>query len=83
MTTAEFNLKYKDYLVERHYGLDIQDDKVIAYLDELFEKELIKIPEFKFFQIKLKFNYACFYSSGLTPEKESEIEKRINELVKN
>lgn len=83
MTVEQFNEKYSDFLEERHYGLDIHDEKVIAYLDEVFETELTKIPGFSYAQIKLKFNSSRFYSTGLTSERESEIERKINELVKN
>lgn len=83
MTVEQFNEKYEHFLEERHYGLDIDNEKVIAYLDEVFETELTKIPGFTYSQIKLKFNSSRFYSTGLTTERESEIEKKINELVKN
>ena len=33
MTTTEFNEKYKDYLNNGHYGLDIHIPSVISYLD--------------------------------------------------
>jgi len=83
MTANDFNEKYSEYLEERHYGLDIHDEKVIAYLDEIFENELTKIPGFTYSQIKLKFNSSRFYAEGLPEGKDSEIEKKINELVKN
>jgi len=82
MTVQQFNEKYKNFLEERHYGLDIHDEKVINYLDNLFENELTKIPGFTYSQIKLKFSSSRFYATGLTPEKESEIESTINALVK-
>ena len=40
-TNKEFNDKYKDYLEEGHYGLDINHLKVIEYLDSIFQ-DLIK-----------------------------------------
>lgn len=83
MTAEQFNEKYSEYLEERHYGLDIHDEKVIAYLDEVFENELTKIPGFTYSQIKLKFSSSRFYASGLSAEQEIEIERKINELVKN
>jgi hypothetical protein len=42
MTQGEFNKKYKDYLEEGHYGLDISYPSVVNYLDEIFQ-ELIKL----------------------------------------
>jgi hypothetical protein len=61
MTTQEFNQKYKDYLEEGHYGLDIGIPSVIEYLDSIFDKGLVTIPGFKYSQIKLKFHMARFY----------------------
>lgn len=76
MTAEEFNLKYKDYLKERHYGLALGKPEVVAYLDKEFE-ELIKIPGFMFSQIKSKFNYFCFYADNVPSEKINEIEKQL------
>lgn len=83
MTAEQFNEKYADFLEERHYGLDIDDEKVVAYLDDVFENELTKLPGFSFSQIKLKFNSSRFYANGVSSERETEIERKINELVKN
>lgn len=87
MTTNEFNQKYKEYLEEGHYGLDISIPTVINYMDEVFEG-LTKIPGFKYTQIKLKFNMCRFYSNlyevmGQFGGKiNNMIEKDIDYLVK-
>lgn len=76
MTTFEFNEKYKDYLDEGHYGLDLSNPKVIEYLDNKFQ-ELIKIPGFKYQQIKAKFNWYRFYANidrQITSEIENELQ---------
>ena len=62
MTTTDFNEKYKEYLEDGHYGLDISIPSVVSYLNEMFEG-LVKIPGFKYSQIKLKFNMCRFYSN--------------------
>ena len=62
MTTNEFNKKYKEYLEEEHYGLDIPYQSIIDYLDNMF-KGLTKIPGFKYTQIKEKFGTARFYTN--------------------
>lgn len=62
MTIQEFNEKYKEYLEEGHYGLGLDNPKIIDYLDNKFQ-ELIKIPGFKFQQIKAKFNWYRFYAN--------------------
>ena len=87
LTTNEFNEKYKDYLDDGHYGLDISIPSVVSYLDEIFEG-MVKIPGFKYSQVKLKFNMCRFYTNlydvlGKTGGKLSDIiEKDINFLVK-
>lgn len=87
MTTEKFNEKYKDYLEEGHYGLDIDYPAVVEYLDKTFQ-DLIKIPEFKYSQIKLKFNSSRFYTNLYTIAPtfgrllESTIEKEIDFLVR-
>lgn len=79
MTALEFNIRYKDYLEEGHYGLDLHKEEVIAYLDEVF-KELIQIPGFKYSQIKSKFNWYCFYTTGVDRVKIAGIEMKLKEI---
>ena len=87
MTENEFNEKYKEYLEEGHYGLDINTPSIIQYLDEMFQG-LIKIPGFKYSQIKEKFSTSRFYTNlykligkpGLIID--NEVEKTLNILLK-
>lgn len=87
MTASEFNEKYKEYLEEGHYGLDISTPSIIKYLDEMFQ-DLIKIPGFKYSQIKEKFNTSRFYTNlyeligkpGLIIN--NEVERTLNILLK-
>ena len=87
MTASEFNEKYKEYLEEGHYGLDISTPSIIKYLDEMFQ-DLIKIPGFKYSQIKEKFNTSRFYTNlyeligkpGFMIS--NEIESNLNLLIK-
>jgi hypothetical protein len=65
MTTEDFNKKYSDYLETGHYGLAINNEEVINYLDRVFEEKLIHIPGFKYSQIKVKFGYCRFYCKGI------------------
>lgn len=80
MTVREFNEKYNEYLEERFYGLSINSPDVIKYLDNLFETELIKIPDFKYYQIKLKWGNACVYTT-LPYDKNAEIQEEINNIL--
>lgn len=75
----EFNKKYKDFLEEGHYGLDINlSDETLKKLDEKFQ-EFIKRPDFNYSQIKLKFGMGRFYANGITTQEMYEIEKLIEE----
>lgn len=76
MTAREFNNKYKDYLEDKFYGLAIDIPTVVEFLDGIFE-DLVKIPGFKYSQIKMKFGMARFYST-LNRELSYLIEDEIN-----
>lgn len=86
-TTKEFNEKYKDYIEEGHYGMDIHEPSVIAYVDEIFN-DLTWIPGFKFQQIKTKFGLARVYTNldDLMPFVgriiNQELEEKINFILK-
>ena len=80
MTVDEFNDKYEKYLQKGHYGLDINNEKVIEYLDNKFQ-EFIKIPNFTYAQIKLKWNYARFYADGISSEVCKEVEQDIIKIL--
>lgn len=75
-TIEEFNEKYKDYLEEGHYGLDIDIEELIVKLDEKFQ-EYIKTPGFKYSQIKEKFGTARAYTT-LDAHQSSRLETMIN-----
>lgn len=62
MNQQQFNQKWSAFLEEGFYGLAINNPLVIEYLDQVFEG-LTKIPGFKYYQIKEKFNYSQFYSN--------------------
>lgn len=81
MTAKEFNKKYKDFLEEGHYGLAIDIPEIVEFLDSIFE-DLIRIPGFKYFQIKVKFGYARFYAEGISFDITHTVEARLNELLK-
>lgn len=86
-TYKEFNEKYKDYLEEGHYGMDINEPSVITYVDQIFN-DLIKIPDFKYQQIKTKYGLARVYTNldDLIPFVgriiNQELEEKINFILK-
>ena len=66
MTAKEFNEKYKSHLEEGHYGLAIENQSIISYLDKEFESEI---------QIKFKFGMPRVYTSSFKSSKwEYEID---------
>ena len=79
MTSQEFNKKWAEFLEEGHYGLALDKPEVVEYLDKEFEI-LSKLPDFKFSQIKSKFNSFRFYADGVSAEKRSEIEKKLAKI---
>ena len=86
-TSKEFNDKYKDYIEEGHYGMDISEPSVLAYVDQIFN-DLTQIPGFKFQQIKTKFGLARVYTNldELMPFVgriiNQELEEKINFSLK-
>lgn len=82
MTTSnEFNEKYKDYLEDGHYGLSIDNPKIVDFLDRIFI-ELTLIPNFKYSQIKMKFGTSRFYSTLRVGVLSYVIEQEINNIYK-
>ena len=78
MTSGEFNEKWKIYLKEEGYGLQINDDRVIKYLDEEFLREINSNPLFIFGQIKIKFGTTRIYSNS---SKNHEWEQAIDRIL--
>lgn len=79
MTAEEFNIKYKDYLEDGHYGLDLHNPEAVEYLDNEFQ-EFIKTPDFSYSQIKSKFNSFRFYNCGVSHEKTLEVEQKLKKI---
>lgn len=85
--TEEFNEKYKQYIEEDHYGIDIHEPSVLEYVDHIFN-DLIQIPGFKYQQIKTKYGLARVYTNlqEIMPFVgriiEQEIEEKINFILK-
>ena len=86
-TIEEFNEKYKEYIDEDHYGMDINEPSVLAYVDQIFY-DLTQIPGFKYQQIKTKFGMARVHTNleDLMPFVgriiNQELEEKINFILK-
>lgn len=78
MTSDEFNKKWHKYLEDRFYGMDIEQQDVIEYMDGEFEKEVKVNPSFAYAQIKLKFGTSRVYADS---DKAAMWENKINQLV--
>jgi hypothetical protein len=75
MTAEEFNNKFKSHLEEGHYGMAIESQAIISYLDKEFEAEIQENPDFTFSQIKFKFGTPRVYTSSTKSSKwEFEID---------
>ena len=81
MNISEFNEKYKNYIEEGFEGLSIHDENVIDFLDGVFVDIVTDFPDFKYAQIKLKFDMVRFYSS-LPFAIERKIEDEIQRILK-
>lgn len=79
MTYTEFNKKWENYLEQGHYGLDIDHEDVINYLDSEFEKEIKTNKKFYFSQLKLKFGMPRIYANS---DKTFQWEKEISNILK-
>jgi len=86
-TNKEFNSKYFNYLEEGHYGISIEVPAVLQYVDEIFN-DLIKIPGFKYSQVKTKFGLSRVYTNldEILPFVghiiHKELEEKINLILK-
>ena len=78
MTSTEFNEKWSKYLEVGFYGMAIENEDVIEYLDCEFEKEIKTNPSFNYAQIKMKLNTSRVYANS---DKTNEWEFEINRLV--
>lgn len=81
MTLVEFNEKWAFY--KKHptaYGLDIDDNEVIEYLDSEFEKEIRKNTSFQFSQIKLKFGRVVIYCNSTSKNRWVD---SLSDILKN
>lgn len=79
MTEQEFNTKYADYIEEGFLGLEVDIEPITQWLDGIMSV-LIKIPEFKLKQIKLKFGMFRFYSNLHNLYFELMIENKLNDI---
>jgi hypothetical protein len=76
MNQQQFNEKLKNYIEKDYQGLCFDIPECTEYLDNKLQEIIKKYPDFKLKQIKVKFNWYCFYSN-LPKETENEITKKL------
>tara|TARA_R110000796_G_scaffold238217_3_gene358511 strand:+ start:347 stop:601 length:255 start_codon:yes stop_codon:yes gene_type:complete len=82
MILNEFNKKWKTRIEHRFSGLEIDNSKVIEYLDKEFTKHIKHQTNFEFSQIKTKFSSVCVYANASFEQCRQwglDIEKILNE----
>jgi hypothetical protein len=80
MTTKEFNEKWSAHLEPGHYGLALPLTAVVEYLDREFTELATAYPDFRYSQIKSKFNWYSLYATGIPASRIHLIEKEITRL---
>jgi hypothetical protein len=80
MNTKEFNAKWAAHLEPGHYGLSLPLSAVVEYLDRQFTELATAYPDFRYTQVKSKFNWYSLYATGIPVEKIHAIEKEIARL---
>ena len=82
MTINEFNEKWSKHLEEGHYGLAIDLDEVVEFVDEQFTEMVKAYPHFTYSQIKLKFASARVYLDGEVSQGwANQIEEGIERIL--
>ena len=80
MSIEDFNNRWERFLENGNYGLDINNEKVIKFLDDFFYLAQHE-PGFKYSQIKLKWGQPRFYST-LPFSIERMVENEIARILK-
>lgn len=79
-TAKEFNEKWADKIEPKFRGLEINNEKVVEYLDKEFEEEVKTNSHFKFAQVKSKWGSTRIYAeSDNTYKWEEAIDKILKE----
>jgi len=79
MTPSEFNIKFEKHLKRSKRGLEIDNRKVIKYLEKEFIEEIQNNTKFEFYLVKIKFGTARIYCNNLFNRDawEKEIDKML------
>lgn len=83
MTANEFNTKWKNHLDEGHYGLDFNIEEIIDVIDDTFYLYKTYYPDFKYQQIKIKFDEIRVYMINIEQRVVELLERQLNMIYKN
>jgi arginine/lysine/ornithine decarboxylase len=81
LTVSDFNKKYAPIIEPNFYGLAINDQEVITYLDRMFQSILQYEPDFTFAQIKTKFHNVVIYASGIDADGIHELREGVQNIL--
>ena len=79
----QFNHYYRKYIPDGYYGLSFYNKDVNYLLIRKFSEFIEKYPDFKFYQLKLKFGVPRLYIDGPPRDEVFEIEEKIARLLKS
>lgn len=80
MKSNEFNEKWKNYLTEGFYGLDLEHEEAIKYLDNVFCDEIKLNATFRYSQIKIKFGKCRIYAT-IDLDKKNKWEITVDSII--
>lgn len=80
INAKEFNKFWAKHLAVDFAGLSIDEEKIIEFLHDRFLLFKTKFPNFKYEQIKYKFDSIRAYVSGITGEEFMKLYREINEV---
>ncbi len=78
-----FNYRYQERIPKGYSGAMIYNNSVLSYLHKEFLKFEEEYPDFKFYQLKLKFNTPRLYVDGVPEEAIFKMEEDIAKILKN
>ena len=79
----QFNHYYRKFIPDRYYGMSFYNKDVASLLIRKFSEYIEKYPDFKFYQLKLKFGVPRLYVEGPSQEEIFKIEEEIAQILKN
>lgn len=80
MRSNEFNMKWKNHLNQGFYGMDIENETAVKYLDHVFSDEIKLNVSFRYSQIKIKFGKCRIYAT-IDFNKKNKWESMVDSII--